>query len=90
MTDTHHDGTTQPTTPDPVPNPVSSRMMWAMMLGCCLAIPLAVIVGGASIGGIAGANPWLLGVGAVLAVALVITRRISAGPRCKTPPERDG
>jgi hypothetical protein len=90
MTDTRHDGTTPPTTADPASDPMSSRMMWAMMLGCCLAIPLALIVGGASIGGIAGANPWLLGVGAILAVALVITRRISAGPRCGAPPERHG
>ncbi|MGQ0831613.1 MAG: hypothetical protein ACT4OV_08035 [Microthrixaceae bacterium] len=52
-------------------------MMWVMMLGCCLAIPLALIFGGASLGGIAGANPWLLGVGAILAIALVIIRRIS-------------
>jgi hypothetical protein len=90
MTETHHDGTTQPTPPDPVSDHMSGRMMWVMVLGCCLAIPVALIVGGASIGGIAGANPWLLGVGAILAVALVITRRISAGPRCGTPPERHG
>lgn len=90
MTDTHHDDTALPKTPAPATDPMSSRMMWAMMLGCCLAIPLALIVGGASIGGIAGANPWLLGVGVVLAVALVITRRISAGPRCGTPSEGHG
>lgn len=90
MTDTHHDDTTQPRTPAPTTDPMSSRMMWVMMIGCCLAIPLALIIGGASIGGIAGASPWLLGVGAVLAVALVITRRISGGPRCETPPEHHG
>lgn len=90
MTDARHDDTTQLTTPDPVPDTRPSRMMWAMMLGCCLAIPLALIIGGASIGGIAGVNPWLVGVGAILAVALVITRRISAGPRCGPLPERHG
>lgn len=88
MTDIHHDNTTHPTTPAPTKDPMGSRMMWAMMIGCCLAIPLALIVGGVGIGGIAGVNPWLLGAGAVLAIAMVITRRISEGPRCETPARR--
>jgi hypothetical protein len=54
---------------------MDSRMMWAMMIGCCLAIPLAPIIGGASLGGLAGASPWLIGTGVVLAVAMVNTHR---------------
>lgn len=69
---------------------MDSRMMWVMMIGCCLAIPLALIIGGASLGGFAGASPWLIGVGVVLAVALVVARRISAGPRCDNPSDRHG
>lgn len=77
-------------TPAPAPaggHPMDSRMMWVMMIGCCLAIPLALIIGGASLGGLAGASPWLIGVGVVLAIALVVTHRISAGPRCDTSPD---
>jgi hypothetical protein len=67
---------------------MDSRMMWVMMIGCCLAIPLALIIGGASLGGLAGASPWLIGVGVVLAIALLVTRRISNRPRCETPPDQ--
>lgn len=102
MTDTghpDHETETPTTTPEePGAGPaahqaghdVDSRMMWVMMIGCCLAIPLALIIGGASLGGLAGASPWLIGAGVVLAVALVITRRISDGPQCETPPDRNG
>lgn len=69
---------------------MDSRMMWAMMLGCCLAIPLALIIGGASFAGFAGASPWLIGAGVVLAVALVVVRRSSAGAHCDTPPSGHG
>ena len=69
---------------------MDSRMMWVMMIGCCLAIPLALIVGGASLGGLAGASPWLIGAGVVLAIALLVTRRISNGPRCETPHDHRG
>ncbi len=54
---------------------MDSRMMWVMMIGCCLAIPIALVIGGASLGGLAGASPWLIGVGVALAVALVVVRR---------------
>lgn len=60
-------------------------MMWVVMIGCCLVIPVALIIGGASIGGLAGVSPWVLGGGA----ALVIARRMSGGTRCGTPPEHD-
>ena len=40
---------------------MDSRMMWVMMAGCCLAIPLALIIGGASLGGLAGVSSWLIG-----------------------------
>ncbi|MDP1807727.1 MAG: hypothetical protein Q8K72_21295, partial [Acidimicrobiales bacterium] len=63
---------------------------WVMMIGCCLAIPLALIVGGVGLGSAAGLSPWLLGVAAVLAVALLITRRIPSGPRCDGPPDDHG
>ena len=69
---------------------MDSRMMWVMMIGCCLAIPLALIVGGVGLGSAAGLSPWLLGVAAVLAVALLVTRRISSGPRCDAPPDDHG
>ncbi len=103
MTDTGHPDheteaptavSTEPTTGLPAPaaphagHHMDSRMMWVMMIGCCLAIPLALIIGGASLGGLAGASPWLIGAGVLLAVALVVTRRISNGPRCETPPDR--
>ena len=55
------------------------RMMWVMMIGCCVAIPLALIIGGASLGGMAGVSPWLIGAGVLLAMALLITRRMSSG-----------
>jgi hypothetical protein len=91
MTDTHHDHHDQvPTRTEqstPPRGQMDSRMMWVMMLGCCLAIPLALIIGGVGLGGAAGLSPWLLGVAAVLAVALVVTRRISSGPRCDPPPD---
>jgi len=105
MTDTGHPGheteapTTMPAEPTAGPSApaahqaghgMDSRMMWVMMIGCCLAIPLALIIGGASLGGLAGASPWLIGAGVVLAVALVVTRRISSGPRCETPPDQRG
>lgn len=69
---------------------MDSRMMWVMMIGCCLAIPLALIVGGASFAGLAGASPWLIGAGVVLALALVVVRRRTAGAPCETPSDRHG
>ena len=83
---------TEPTAPasPAAGHDMDSRMMWVMMLGCCLAIPLALIIGGASLGGLAGASPWLIGVGVVLAIALVVTRRISIGPDANAPTERHG
>lgn len=79
--------------PDPAPSgghQMDSRMMWAMMIGCCLAIPLALIIGGASFAGLAGASPWLIGAGVVLAVALIVVRRRSAGADCEMPPNGHG
>ncbi len=76
MTDIHDDDTTQPPTTTAQPTPMNGRMMWVMLIGCCLAIPLALIIGGVTAGGLAGASPWLLGVAALLAVALLIVRRI--------------
>jgi len=69
---------------------MDSRMMWAMMIGCCLAVPLALIVGGASVAGLAGTSPWLVGAGVVLAGALVVVRRRSARVDCEMPLGRDG
>lgn len=69
---------------------MDSRMMWVMMIGCCLAIPLALIVGGASFAGLTGASPWLIGAGVVLAIALVVVRRRTAGAHCETPSDRHG
>jgi hypothetical protein len=82
-------------TSGPEPDPagghqMDSRMMWVMMIGCCLAIPLALIVGGAGLAGSAGASPWLIGAGVVLAIALLVVRRRSAGAHCDTPPDRHG
>lgn len=75
--------------PDPAGgHQMDSRKMWVMMIGCCLAIPLALIIGGASLGGLAGASPWLIGVGVILAVALVVAHRISSDPRCDNPSDR--
>ncbi len=92
MTETHsHDAQTP--TSDPKASPASSghqmdgRMMWVMMIGCCLAIPLAPIIGGAGLGSLAGASNWLMGAGVILAIALVITRRISREPDCDSPTE---
>jgi hypothetical protein len=106
MTDTGHPDPATETPPATVPagpttspsapaahhggHDMDSRMMWVMMIGCCLAIPLALIIGGASLGGLAGASPWLIGAGVVLAIALLVTRRISNGPRCETPPDQHG
>ncbi len=91
MTDTHHDPHDQVPAragqPTPPRGQMDSRMMWVMMLGCCLAIPLALAIGGVGLGSAAGLSPWLLGVAAVLAVALVVTHRISSGPRCDPPPD---
>ena len=56
------------------------------MIGCCLAIPLALVIGGVGLGSAAGLSPWLLGIAAVLTVALVVTRRVTSGPRCDAPP----
>ena len=99
-TEEHTMATTEPSPADqptdaPHPSPtgshqMDSRMMWVMMIGCCLAIPLALIIGGASLGGLAGASPWLIGVGVVLAIALVIIHRISARPRCDTSSDNHG
>lgn len=96
MTDTGHPDqkTGAPSATEPTP-PAShqdgpqmdGRMMWAMMIGCCLAIPLALIFFGAGLGSLAGASPWFIGAAVVLAIALVISRRVSNGPRCDTPPE---
>ncbi len=92
MTETHtHSHDVQSPTSDPKASPASSghqvdsRMMWVMMIGCCLAIPLALIIGGAGLGSLAGANNWLIGAVVVLAIALVITRRISSGRNCDSP-----
>lgn len=84
MTETHSDDP-QASTPDADASPAASghqmdsRMMWVMMIGCCLAIPVALIIGGAGLGSLAGASNWLIGVGVLLAVALAITRRVSNG-----------
>lgn len=94
--------TTDPTRPDETPaasqsdpaagHQMDSRMMWMMMIGCCLAIPFALIIGGASLGGLAGASPWLIGIGVVLAVALVVVRRRpdGGGDHCDVPPHGRG
>ena len=98
MTETHaHDPqTSKPnedatsgngTSPAASAHQMDGRMVWVMMIGCCLAIPLALIIGGAGLGSLAGASNWLIGAGVVLAVALVITRRISHGPDCEPPSE---
>lgn len=98
MTETHaHDPKTSKqdenatsgisTPPTASAHQMDGRMMWVMMIGCCLAIPLALIIGGAGLGSLAGASNWLIGAGVVLAVALVITRRISRGPDCEPPSE---
>lgn len=50
-------------------------MTWVAMIGCGLAVPLAVILGGASAAGLAGASTWLLTAGVVRAIALVVVRR---------------
>jgi len=77
--------------PDPAGgHQMDSRMMWVMMIGCCLAIPLALIIGGASFAGLAGASPWLIGLGVILAVALLVVRRRSADAHCDMPTDRDG
>lgn len=55
--------------------PMDGRMMWVMMAGCCVVIPLALIFGFASAGSLAGASPWLIGIGVVLAVLLLLARR---------------
>lgn len=96
MTDTghpHHETGAPPAT-EPTPpashqggHQMDGRMMWVMMIGCCLAVPLAFIVFGASLAGLAGASPWLIGVAVVLAVALLITRRVSNAPRRDTSPD---
>lgn len=89
MTDTsHHDHHTD--TRPGTPHQMDSKAMWVMMIGCCLAIPLALILGGASLAGLAGASPWLIGLAVVLAVALVITRRVTRGPSCDEPPDSHG
>ena len=105
MTDTGHPGheteapTTMPAEPTAGPSApaahqaghgMDSRMMWVMMIGCCLAIPLALIIGGASVAGLAGASPWLIGAGVVLAIALVVVRRRNDGAHCDTPSDRHG
>lgn len=80
--------TDQPTdagTPAGRDQPIEHRMMWVMMIGCCLAVPLALIIGGAGVAGLAGASPWLIGAGVVLAVALVVVRRRADGAHCDTP-----
>ncbi|MBK5224900.1 MAG: hypothetical protein JJE52_18900 [Acidimicrobiia bacterium] len=89
----HNHGDQQTNSLEPAPSgghQMDSRMMWVMMLGCCLAIPLALIVGGASFVGFAGASLWLIGAGVVLAVALLVVRRRSAGAACDMPPGRHG
>ena len=60
----------------------NDRLMWVMMLGCCLAIPLALIITGVTAGALAGAKPWLLATAGALAIALVIAHRGSAVPSC--------
>jgi hypothetical protein len=91
MTETHHDdhdqvpARTEQSTPPR--GQMDSRMMWVMMIGCCLAIPVALIIGGVGLSSAGGLSPWLLGVAAVLAVALVVTRRVSSGRRCDPPPD---
>lgn len=86
-------GDQQTNSPEPAPSgghQMDSRMMWVMMLGCCLAIPLALIVGGASFAGFAGASPWLIGAGVVFAISLLAVRRRSAGTDCDMPPGHHG
>ena len=68
---------------------MDSRMMWVMMIGCCLAIPFALIIGGASIAGFAGASPWLIGLGVILVVALLVVRRRSGDAHCDMPAASD-
>lgn len=60
------------------------RMMWLMMLGCCL-VPVALIIGGVTVGSLVGVRPWLLAIAGVLAVATVIAHRVSGGVRCELP-----
>lgn len=67
---------------------MDSRIMGVMMIGCCVAVPLALIIGGAGVGSLSGASPWLVGVGAALAIALVIVHRTMAGPVRGSPPDR--
>jgi len=79
----------EPTTaPEPArsgSHEMDSRMMWVMMLGCCLAIPLALILGGAGLAG-AGASPWFIGAAVILAIAVVVVvRRRSAATHCPMP-----
>ena len=101
MTETHaHDPKTSKqdenatsgisTPPTASAHQMDGRMMWVMMIGCCLAIPLALIIGGASFAGLAGASPWLIGLGVILAVALLVVRRRSADAHCDMPTDRDG
>jgi len=61
----------------------NDRLMWVMMLGCCLVIPVALIVTGVTAGDLAGAKPWLLASAGALAIALVIAHRVSAVPSCR-------
>ena len=96
MTQTYHDHDDRDQVPTPsgqsnrTADQMDSRMMWVMMIGCCLAIPLALIIGGASFAGLAGASPWLIGLGVILAVALLVVRRRSADAHCDMPTDRDG
>lgn len=75
----HHDDTTTGTSTGSG-HQMDSRMMWVMMIGCCLAIPLALIFGFASVGSLAGASPWLIGLAVVLALGLLVVRRRPGRP----------
>lgn len=84
-----------PSTPEPTPpasrrggHQMDGRMMWAMMIGCCLAIPVGLIIFGAGLGSLAGASPWLIGAAVVLAIALVITRHGSRAPHRDSSSDR--
>lgn len=60
----------------------NDRLMWVTMLGCCVAVPVALIIAGVSGASLAGAKPWLLATVGALAIALAIAHRRSAMPGC--------
>lgn len=80
MSTTSQDDEARAGTPTGSRHQMDSRMMWVMMIGCCLAIPLALIFGLASAGGLAGGSPWLIGLAVVLALGLLVVRRRPGRP----------